>query len=198
MPFNPSEMTLQELADLHRTDKGSFNWVNPEYGGHNYCGHYESIMSSFRNEPIKLLEIGIRTGASLKMWRDYFPNGQIFGIDNCEQCMFESARIKTFVGDQTDKEFLDEFGREHGPFDYIIDDGCHESNAQLASLEALARYTSKAYIIEDLLPSSSYNPSIIRRKILYWVEQIIYSSLHGWTKIEVAKNFIVLHRKKPT
>jgi hypothetical protein len=36
--------------------------------------------ASIRHLPIKLLEIGVENGCSIKMWEEYFPNGEIYGL----------------------------------------------------------------------------------------------------------------------
>ena len=72
----------------------------------------------------KVLEIGIYRGASLQMWRDYFPNAEIFGLD-IEEVHVPGPRIQTIRGDQSDADSLAEVGR-HGPFDLIVDDGSGE------------------------------------------------------------------------
>jgi hypothetical protein len=52
-------------------------------------------------------------GASLRVWRDFFPNAQVIGIDIDEKTMFKDERINTYVVDQTDvhsiRSFLNEF-----------------------------------------------------------------------------------------
>jgi hypothetical protein len=48
---------------------------------HNYLELYDPILSPLRDREVKLLEIGIHRGGSLKLWRDYFSRGLIVGID---------------------------------------------------------------------------------------------------------------------
>ena len=62
-------------------------------------------------------------GASLRMWRTYFPNGRIYGIDIHDKSPHDEARIKTFRGSQADQIFLDRVLGEIGQPDVIIDDG---------------------------------------------------------------------------
>jgi RHS repeat-associated protein len=62
-------MTLDEIGLKFGTDKSSIY--------HNYLPFYER----YRNEPMKLLEIGVAGGASLAMWTEYFPNSAIVGAD---------------------------------------------------------------------------------------------------------------------
>lgn len=64
-------MDLRKLAKKHGTDKSV----------HGYCPHYERRFAGWRHKPITLLEIGVDAGASMRMWRDYFPNAKITGVD---------------------------------------------------------------------------------------------------------------------
>ncbi len=94
-----------------------------------YFPIYEKHFSPIRNKPIKILEIGILNGGSLEMWRYYFPEATIVGIDinpNCKQ--HEQEGINVRIGDQTDQNFLQSLIDEFGTFDLIIDDGSHHVN----------------------------------------------------------------------
>ena len=46
-----------------------------------YFPIYEKHFGPIRNKPIKILEIGILNGGSLEMWRYYFSEATIVGID---------------------------------------------------------------------------------------------------------------------
>jgi len=97
------------------------------------------------------------------MWHDYFSQGMIFGLDNCGIEGFnitpesikslENDRIKTFIGDQSDRGHLEEFiDKYSGDFDIIIDDGLHFQQHQQVSLSFLFPYVKPngVYVIEDL------------------------------------------------
>jgi hypothetical protein len=48
---------------------------------HNYFKHYHSNFSCIRNNVKKILEIGVDRGESLNLWKEYFPNAEILGLD---------------------------------------------------------------------------------------------------------------------
>jgi hypothetical protein len=125
---------------------------------HNYTTYYEQHFSKFRYKSITLLEIGVYNGASVKMWEQYFPNAKIYAIDiNPEAKQYETDRIKIFIGDQANINFLTEVVRQvNDQFDIIIDDGGHRMNQQINSLNFLYGHTKPGgfYVIEDL--QSSY------------------------------------------
>jgi demethylmacrocin O-methyltransferase len=148
-----SQLSLSAIMNRAGTDK---LW------GHHYEGEYERHFSPLRNSPIKLLEIGIGGyakkdcgGHSIRAWRDYFSQGLIFGLDIEDKSLFDSDRIKTLVGDQSDKDKLAEINAEYGPFDIIIDDGSHIQSHILTSFDVLFSLLKPGgiYVIEDLRTS---------------------------------------------
>jgi len=46
-----------------------------------YLDVYDAITAPWIDKEIKLLEVGVYQGGSLKLWRDYFPRGTIVGVD---------------------------------------------------------------------------------------------------------------------
>jgi hypothetical protein len=95
---------------------------------HHYLELYDPILSCWTDKDIKLLEIGIHKGGSLKLWRDYFPHGRIIGIDlKLPRGFVPGERIQVFEGSQADTRFLSEVAVKTAPegFDIIIDDASH-------------------------------------------------------------------------
>jgi hypothetical protein len=133
--------TLDELGLKHSTDKAS--------SCHNYLTWYDSFLSPLREKPIRLLEMGVLGGASLRMWREYFPNGQIVGLDNDPSCDSDGPVV---IGDQQNPKVLQKLITTYGPFDVIVDDAGHESVAQLFAMRALFPTLNRGgfYIIEDI------------------------------------------------
>jgi hypothetical protein len=96
--------------------------------GHHYLETYDPILRPWVDKEIKLLEIGIYRGGSLKLWRDYFPQGSIVGVDLKLPERFEPGeRIQIFEGNQADERFLSEVANKTSPegFDIIIEDASH-------------------------------------------------------------------------
>ena len=93
-----------------------------------YLQHYDPVFQPWVHKEIRLLELGIRKGESLKLWRDYFPRGIITGIDIILPSEFDlSERIHMFEGNQGDVQLLTMVAHEVAPegFDIIIDDASH-------------------------------------------------------------------------
>lgn len=110
-----------EQLDLtrYRTDKV----VN------DYMRAYDALMSARYESVRTVLELGVHFGGSLELWRDYFPNATIVGIDadlsrlDCS----DRTRIEVFQGSQTDTDLLRSVATRIAPdgFDLIIDDASH-------------------------------------------------------------------------
>ncbi len=104
---------------------------------------------------MRLLELGIKTGGSLLLWRDYFPRGLIVGLDiEPVELADPTGRVRTYQGAQQDTALLDRIAREHAPadFDIIIDDCAHIGVLARASLWHLFDQHLKrggVYVIED-------------------------------------------------
>jgi len=136
--------TLDEIALSYGTDKSSLS--------HNYTKLYELYFEKIRSEGLKMLEIGIDKGYSLKSWKEYFPNAEITGIDIADLKQFEEDRVHVLQGDQSDQTFLKKVSDIQGPFDIIIDDGSHINSDMKASFECLFPLLKQGglYVVEDL------------------------------------------------
>ena len=99
----------------------------------------------------------VMPGASLRVWRDYFPNARIIGLDIDKDLLFSEDRIETFYVDQTSRESIMDFLNkaslsESSAIDIVIDDGLHEFHAGRLLFENLIDALSDdgVYFIEDV------------------------------------------------
>ena len=94
-----------------RRRAGNLSWLAAVYGSdkgataHRYVDHYEKHLGPLRHHVMSVLEIGIYRGASLQMWRDYFPNAQVYGLD-INDVKLIGERIHVLRGDQSDDSLL--------------------------------------------------------------------------------------------
>ena len=134
--------SLSELGKLYGSDKPV-----------QYTPFYDLLFASMRERVRSVFEIGIFKGGSLRMWRDYFPNAHIYGMDILEDRIFQEDRITTFQGNQAS---LAAFAPvlNHAPLDLIVDDGSHDPNHQVANAEFLVPHLKPGgiYVIEDINP----------------------------------------------
>lgn len=140
---------LDNLGKIYRTDK---------IGDHFYTPHYRFHLRRYKYKRINLLEIGVGGyeypfvgGNSLRMWKKYFPFGNIFAIDIFEKSALQETRIKIFKGSQNDKEFLAKVTKEISKIDIIIDDGSHINEHVIETFNFLFPKLSDGgiYIVED-------------------------------------------------
>jgi len=119
-----------------------------------YFEAYDFHFASLKDWPINILEIGIASGGSLRMWKNYFINGIVYGLDCNSDCrIYKANRINIIIGHQEDTDFLEKMTNIH--FDIIVDDGGHTMKQQIASFNALfpALNDGGIYVIEDLCTS---------------------------------------------
>jgi len=145
---------LRKLFDKWSCDKGY---------KHSYEKCYEQFFKPLKNKNINILEVGVELGHSLQVFKDYFPNAQIYGIDIFVREMPDEIDILTnenvhwAVCDSTNPNCSSIINKTFGQdikFDIIIDDGLHqpEANAQtLKNLWSLLK-PDGSYFIEDVWP----------------------------------------------
>ena len=141
---------LNALADRY------YGTAEPEKKPSHYFVEYDRLFSPIRYDPIRLLELGVRSGASMLVWRDYFPTATIVGldIDECPPIFPNEERFHFVRGRQDDHYTLDEAVRiAGGPFDIIIDDASHIGSITARSFAYLFPAGLKdggIYAIEDI------------------------------------------------
>jgi hypothetical protein len=136
---------LDDLGIQFGTDKSS--------AGHDYLRFYEPYLAPLRDQPVRLLEIGILGGASLAVWEAYFANGTIIGADIDRRTLrFARPRVLIEIIDQSNIEHLTQLAIRHGPFDVIVEDGSHMWEHQITSLRTLFPFLKNGgfYVVEDL------------------------------------------------
>jgi hypothetical protein len=157
---------LKPLAKKYGSDK--CHW-------HSYGRIYDQL---FYEKPVhKMLEIGIgykelftadyQNGASLRMWAEYFPEAEIYGLDIKPEALINEGRIHSFQCDQGSiASLLAARSRmwhtvtpESG-FDLIVDDGSHKSEHQILSACVLWPCVALGgrYVIEDVWDAAEVAP----------------------------------------
>ena len=126
---------------------GIFKWDH-------YFDIYERHFSKFKGKPVNILEVGVYSGGSLEMWRDYFGSAsRIYGVDIQPACAaYESSSVKVFIGDQSDRRFWRDFKQQVDSLDIVIDDGSHLPEHQIVTFEELLPHLRPGgiYLCEDI------------------------------------------------
>lgn len=173
--YSGKRRSLGNLCDFYGSDKGT-NKVGQHYfewWPHRYTEVYEILFHSIRKDILNVLECGIgtsnlalpanmglgaRPGASLRVWRDFFPNAMVYGADIDPEIQFSENRIATFVMDQTNPDSVASalVGFHPKTFDLIIDDGLHtfEANLNFFNNSNFLLSERGLYIIEDVTPTN--------------------------------------------
>lgn len=138
---------LHELAIKHVSDKR-----NHIYSGQSYLDIYDEYLNATRLQAKCVLELGVYRGASLKMWADYFPNAQVWGIDvDPEAAQYDGERIHILTGSQADPAIVEQAAPGE-MFDLVVDDGSHLVDHIIESHRLLWPRLNPGghYFIEDL------------------------------------------------
>ena len=130
------------------------NLKNYEYQmGLNSTPIYEKVFKKRRIEKLKILELGVANGHSIASWHHYFPNSEIYGIDNKKPYKFfyKSSRVKYFQLDIFNEKKINKFITNYGKFDYIIDDSLNSEKAMLHNIKNFypSLKSGGAYFLED-------------------------------------------------
>jgi hypothetical protein len=99
-------------------------------GSRRYAADYQRHFTQQRGASFTLLQIGIGgegpdgpDGSSLRMWKRFFRQAQIVGLDLDDKSSLEEKRILPYQGNQIDAELLRSIARKHHHLKIIIDSG---------------------------------------------------------------------------
>lgn len=156
---NIKETPLCKLAWKYRTDKC------PRIK-HVYTPFYYELFKKRRKTIKKVLEMGIgfdktmphcgdayQIGASLRMWRDFFPNAQVYGADIAPVSIFQDERIETYLCDENKKADIKRLVEKTGlDIDLFVDDAFHHYKSQIFLAKTILPLLKNdvIYIIEDI------------------------------------------------
>ena len=123
----------------------------------NYFPIYEKLFSKFRGKKITFVEIGVLSGGSLSMWKNYFGDmARVIGVElNPEAKKLENDGFEIYVGNQTDENFWKKFFEKVGKVDIILDDGGHTNFQQITTCCICAPFIKDngLMVVEDVFHS---------------------------------------------
>lgn len=170
--------TLDTIFNKHNTDKNTYF--------HNYTRQYDRLLASYRDEPIKYLEIGVFNGGSIRAFREAFKKSTcIVGLDIDDTCkLHEDTNNNIFIeiGNATDPDFIERITKKHGTFDIILDDGSHVNRDVIKTFELLFPLLNNdgLYIVEDVIcyKSPDHIDSNYENHLQYFFKYVQY--LNQW------------------
>ena len=161
----PLDNPLTKLMNKFYSDKGNSN------NTHNYTKFYDALFHPIKKEKLNVFEVGLGSInenvafhmkysnskysplASLKAWKEYFVNSQIYGADIDHSIIQNFDKIKTYQVDMMKKiSILDMWKKIEKKMDIIIDDGFHSFEANTIFFENSFENLNYNgyYIIEDI------------------------------------------------
>jgi len=142
--------SLLDLVDNTKTDKNTV---------HSYLPLYQSLLSSKRDTARNVLEIGIYTGGSIKLWSEFFTNATVYGVDvRAESYIWDEIKNKENIRLLTETDAYDQnvvkthFLEKNIKFDFILDDGPHSLESQRKCIQLYLPMLAEdgILIIEDV------------------------------------------------
>lgn len=160
-----NDKTLEQILEEYKLNTyfypNNLNFGTDKGTSHSYVkGFYEENFKKYRSKDITLVEIGVRSGASLCLWRNYFSeNSIIIGMDDLSdnnennipvnEEWVTGKNVQYIVGNAYEEDALKKLPKK---IDILIDDGPHTFESHVKLLEL---YTSKMkkggmIVIEDV------------------------------------------------
>lgn len=171
--FRQGSTELTDLALEFGSDKGNYPHTPQRFPWkyHSYTDYYSELFRGRRLQIRRILELGIGSvnlgvpsnmtgvgtpGASLRMWKAFFPFANVFGCDIDPATLFGEDRIRCETVDQTSANSVANL-LEVWPyrFDIIVDDGLHGFEPSRCFFEMVhaSLADNGIYVIEDVVSS---------------------------------------------
>lgn len=145
---------MQSHLDVFRAYKNS-PYLSLKHS--TYFQVYEELLSQYRNTEFTFVEVGVLNGGSLFMWREYFgEKARIIGIDlNPLAKKWEKDGFEIYIGSQSSPEFWDQFFKDVGIIDVLLDDGGHTEEQQIITTAKCIPFINDGgiLIVEDIQTS---------------------------------------------
>ncbi|MCA6478652.1 MAG: class I SAM-dependent methyltransferase [Chitinophagaceae bacterium] len=188
------KLNLNISSNSRGTDKGDHKCYVDYF--------YESEFASIYNKKNRLLEIGVRSGASLFLGANYFNDIEIIGLD-IEDVSSPDGPVKEYINHPSitflkqDAYNYDIANSIKGKFTILIDDGPHSLSSQIKFLDL---YLSKldengVLIIEDIL--FAYRDSYRLMRALPENRKYIFE-IYNFEKVKEGGGFLFVVRHNHT
>lgn len=148
--FHPSSiMSLVDLVDNTHTDKNTT---------HSYLSLYQQLLQSKKETATHVLEVGIQCGGSIKLWKDFFTNATVVGVDIMkkegvwEEIRHDRIQLYTERDAYETDFFVSTFLEKESRFDFLLDDGPHTLDSMVRFIQLYSQVMKEdgILIIEDV------------------------------------------------
>lgn len=160
----------------------------------NYFKIYDDLFSQYQNKKITFVDIGVFSGGSLFMWKNFFgKKATIIGVElNPIAKQFEKYGFKIFIGDQGSTAFWESFFKKVGKVDIVLDDGGHTNYQQIITTNSCIPNIKDGglMVVEDIhtsyIKKKFYNPS--RYSFINYNKKIIDDINYRFPNLSSFKN----------
>jgi len=195
LTVSDSYTPLCQLATAHMTDKTPYGIV---FHRHPYTPMYDMLLRPFQLQPSLVFgEVGVLNGASIHMWRSYFPNASIHAFDISIESLIKVKDISGVTTHLVDKNTihsivpcLAEATSKGALFDVLLEDASHMLDHQLHFLKDAIQFVRPGglLIIEDIfraIPSTRFQEALdcVRTKVhnaVLFKPEHTYRHSPGW------------------
>uniref|UniRef100_A0A6C0HCV8 Methyltransferase n=1 Tax=viral metagenome TaxID=1070528 RepID=A0A6C0HCV8_9ZZZZ len=150
-------MSLEEIVINLKENNSVF--ITDKDSSHSYLPLYQELLKGKKDTAKNVLEVGIYSGGSIKLWNQFFTNATVYGLDirnineiwdgvkNNEKIVLYTS-TDAYNEDFFKKHFLD----NNVKCDFMLDDGPHslESMIQFIRLYSQIMTDDGILIIEDV------------------------------------------------
>jgi hypothetical protein len=143
-------MTTENWGE-NKSFKEIGQFLNDKIEQHGYDRFYPTFLEPLRSQNFNMLEVGYGDGASLKLWKEYFPKAHITVMDIDVEG--EDERSKIIKLDQSNSDHLQRMVDNVSKCKFIIDDGSHHPYHQYITFVKFFNEILEdggIYIIEDI------------------------------------------------
>eukprot|EP00746_Dinoflagellata_sp_MGD_P003445 gnl/MRDRNA2_/MRDRNA2_106702_c0_seq1.p1 gnl/MRDRNA2_/MRDRNA2_106702_c0~~gnl/MRDRNA2_/MRDRNA2_106702_c0_seq1.p1 ORF type:complete len:353 (+),score=74.02 gnl/MRDRNA2_/MRDRNA2_106702_c0_seq1:61-1119(+) len=159
-PVNGSAINFQSEApaavtptfvgwyDVYQTGKGIWKWKNA-------LEAYQLHFARFQNSKVALVEIGVQSGGSIKMFTDVLgANCHYYGCDINPKCTNFANQVATItIMDQGNaQQWVNFYSTVVSAVDIIVDDGGHQPYQMLITLQQSFAHVNPGgvHLVEDI------------------------------------------------
>jgi cephalosporin hydroxylase len=185
--------TLVEIINELGLDNRTNHTHGTDKEVHKYCStFYDKEFIKYKDKPIKLLEIGLFRGGSLILWRNYFSQAEIIGVDSINYGSIQNTQnlknVMVYINDAYSVNFANFLPK----FDIMIDDGPHSEESQMKFLEIYLPKLNDGgvMVIEDI---QDFNSTIKFKKLV--PEGYTYEIVDTRHLVECPDNVMFIVRK---
>ena len=162
---------LCQLATKYMTDKSPYNIMTHR---HPYTMVYDMFLRSYQmmGSSMRLGEVGILNGASIRMWREYFPHASLSAFDIDKKALEKVSVIHGVSAYHVDsgegsglRQALAEATEGGKKFTVLLEDASHRLDHQLVFLREAIDFVAPGgiLIIEDIfrdIPAARFQEAL--------------------------------------